>query len=55
MFPVLELLLRFLIFLVHCGTFLGANVSVHWKNFVIETALNMTDSLISDLTTEQGT
>ncbi len=34
-----------LVFAVHCGIFQGANVSVHWKDFVIETALKMADSL----------
>ncbi len=43
-----------LVFAVHCGIFQGANVPVHWKDFVIETTLNMGDSLISALTTEQG-
>ncbi len=41
-------------FVMHCGIFQGASVPVHWKNSVIETALNMADSLISALTTEQG-
>jgi len=43
-----------LVFAVHCGIFQGANVPVHWKDFAIETALKTTDSLISALTTEQG-
>ncbi len=43
-----------LVFAVHCGIFQGANVPVHWKDFAIETALKMADSLISALTTEQG-
>ncbi len=41
-------------FAMHCGIFQEANVPVHWKDFVIETALKMADSLISALTTEQG-
>ncbi len=44
----------FLVFAVHCGIFQGANVQVHWKDFAIETALKMADSLIGVLTTEQG-
>ncbi len=44
----------FLVFAVHCGIFQGANVPVLWKDFVIETALKMADSLISVLTAEQG-
>ncbi len=43
-----------LVFAVNCGTFQGANVPVHWKDFTIETALKMADSLINALTTEQG-
>ncbi len=43
-----------LVFAVHCGIFQGANVSVHWKDFVIETALKIFGSLISVLTTERG-
>ncbi len=42
-----------LVFAVHCGTFQGANVPVHWKDFAIETALKMADPLISALTTAQ--
>ncbi len=41
-------------FMMHCGIFQGANVPVHWKDFAIETALKMADSLIGALTTEQG-
>ncbi len=41
-------------FVMHCGIFQGANIPVHWNDFVIETALKMADSLISALTTEQG-
>ncbi len=41
-------------FAVQCGIFQGANIPVHWKDFAIETALKMADSLISALTTEQG-
>lgn len=40
-------------FAMHCGIFQGANVPVHWKDFAIE-ILKMADSLISALTTEQG-
>ncbi len=43
-----------LVFAVHCGIFQGANVPVHRKDFAIETALKLADSLISALTTEQG-
>ncbi len=43
-----------LVFAVHCGTFQGANIPVHWKDFSIETALKMANSLITALTTEQG-
>ncbi len=43
-----------LVFAVNCGTFQGANVPVHWKDFTIETALKMADSLINALTTKQG-
>ncbi len=34
---------------MHCGIFQGAIVPVPWKDFVIETALKMADSLISAL------
>ncbi len=57
LFPVRELSERrcsLLVFAVHYGTFQGANVPVHLKDFAIETALKMADSLISALTTEQG-
>ncbi len=43
-----------LFFAVHCGIFQGPNIPVHWKDFAIETALKMADSLASALTTEQG-
>lgn len=39
-------------FMMHCGAFQETNVSVYWKNFAIETALKMADSLVSTLTTE---
>ncbi len=28
----------FIVFVVHCGIFQGANVPVHWKDFAIETS-----------------
>ncbi len=42
-----------LVFAVHWGIFQGVNVPVHWKDFAIETAPKMVESLISALTTEQ--
>ncbi len=37
-----------LVFAVHCWIFQVANVPVHWKDFAIETALKMANSLISE-------
>ncbi len=56
LFPVREHSERryYLVFAVHCGIFQGANVPVHWKDFMIEKALKMADSLISALATDQG-
>jgi len=34
--------------------FQGVNLSVHWKDFAIETVLKMTDPMISGLTTLLG-
>jgi len=41
-------------FAVHCGIFWRVNISVHWKDSVIETAFKIAYSLIRALTTEQG-
>ncbi len=38
-----------LVVAVNCGIFQRANIPLHWKDFAIETALKMADSLISAL------